>query len=264
MKRALSIVLILAAAIADCGTLRADTTITYQGRLDSGGQPYTGTAGIVFELYDAETGGVQHGPTLSESVSVVDGLFQTELDFGAQAFDTGLWLAITVNGQTLSPRQRITGVPLALHSDRLGGAPAAAYRAWPLQVTRATNGATIDSVGGPSLNTFGTSGNYPTLSWYYSIPPLYEPGSPAEAILAVHSFSGSCAARVRVWGLGAFGAGQEQTVSFPSGGGSVTISRPISNLGTNASAYIHVARHGDHADDTCTGNINIAGMHVIF
>lgn len=96
-----------------CGSLWANS-FTYQGRLDSGGQPHNGLVGMFFELFDAASGGDQIGPTVSHSVSVSDGLFQAELDFGEQPYRDGRWLQITVNGQVLSPRQRVTGAPFAL------------------------------------------------------------------------------------------------------------------------------------------------------
>jgi hypothetical protein len=118
MKHTTLITLVLAAALSYCGALWADTTITYQGRLDSGGQPFSGTANFDFALFDAPTGGGQVGATISEEgVAVTDGLFQVALDFGADAFaGGGRWLRIRVNGSTLSPRQRITTVPLALEA----------------------------------------------------------------------------------------------------------------------------------------------------
>jgi hypothetical protein len=114
MKHITLIALVLAVALSYCGALWADTTFTYQGRLDSGGQPHTGIVGMVFELYDQEIGGTQQGPVLNRSVQVSDGLFQAELDFGEQPFEAGRWLQITVNGLLMSPRQRITGAPFAL------------------------------------------------------------------------------------------------------------------------------------------------------
>ena len=96
----------------------ADTTTSYQGRLDSGGQPHNGLVGMIFELYDAPFGGNQIEPTVSHSVSVTDGFFQVELDFGEQPYKNGRWLQITVNGQVLSPRLR--GAPLIQPGPEVG------------------------------------------------------------------------------------------------------------------------------------------------
>ena len=95
------------------GAALADTTFTYQGRLDSSGQPHSGTVGMDFRLYAAPTGGSALAEDLGRSVQVTDGLFQVELDFGGQPFDEGLWLDITVDSQGLAPRQPINGAPFA-------------------------------------------------------------------------------------------------------------------------------------------------------
>ncbi len=94
-------------------SLKADTTITYQGQLQQNGQPFTGTPGMEFRLFDSLTGTNQIGdPEFFTAVPVEDGLFQVELDFGAGAFDGGArWLEIEVAGDVLEPRQKITGSP---------------------------------------------------------------------------------------------------------------------------------------------------------
>ena len=116
MKHRLLVALTLVLALCHIGAVWADTTITYQGRLDSGGQQHTGPVGLVFQLYNHVSGGSQQGPTLNRNVQVTDGLFQAELDFGIQPYEIGRWLQITVNGQVLTPRQRITGAPFALRA----------------------------------------------------------------------------------------------------------------------------------------------------
>jgi hypothetical protein len=94
----------------------AQTTFTYQGRLDSNGQPYNGTVGMDFRLYADESDGFPLATQLGNSVQVDQGLFQVELDFGAQDYSSELWLEITVNGQALSPRQAISATPFAIHA----------------------------------------------------------------------------------------------------------------------------------------------------
>lgn len=112
MKYLPSIGLALTSMLA-AGTALADTSFTYQGRLDSSGEPYSGTVGMDFRLYAALTGGGPLATDLGNSVQVTDGLFQIDLDFGEQSYEDGLWLDITVNGQGLTPRQPINGAPLA-------------------------------------------------------------------------------------------------------------------------------------------------------
>src|SRR3972149_961899 len=100
------------------------TAFTYQGQLAEAGRPVNDTADFVFTLWDAEAAGNLINTNLRYNLSVVNGLFQVSLDFGAAAFDgTARWLQIAVRspagdpGQawnTLFPRQRITTVPYAL------------------------------------------------------------------------------------------------------------------------------------------------------
>ena len=98
------------------------TTINYQGRLaNPDGTPVTdGSYGITFALYDAATAGnVVWGPESHAAVQVSGGLFSVGL--GSQTaggIPTSTWngdryLEITINGEALSPRELIRGVPVA-------------------------------------------------------------------------------------------------------------------------------------------------------
>jgi hypothetical protein len=99
------------------------TAFTYQGRLTDGGSPANGEYDLRFRLYDAATDGTQVGSAVTEgNVTVSDGLFTVELDFGSGIF-TGeaCYLEIGVRPgsstgayTTLSPRQELTAVPYAL------------------------------------------------------------------------------------------------------------------------------------------------------
>ncbi len=95
------------------------TGITYQGLLKQNGVPANGTFPMQFQLFDAATGGAQVGPTLTQGVVVTNGQFTVPLDFGPHAFNgEARWLAITVQGTLLSPRQEVRAAPYAL---ALGG-----------------------------------------------------------------------------------------------------------------------------------------------
>jgi hypothetical protein len=98
------------------------TAFTYQGQLKSGGNPVNGTCDFQFGLWDAATGGTQIGTTQTKTgVSVSNGLFTVQLDFGANAFQgDARWLQIAVqcagdtSPTTLFPRQSLTPAPYAL------------------------------------------------------------------------------------------------------------------------------------------------------
>jgi hypothetical protein len=103
------------------------SAFTYQGQMDLPSGPATGTYQMVFRLYDALSGGGLRAGPLTNSVVVSNGLFTTQLDFGANYGVTSLWLEIGVrtNGSAvahtlLSPRQRLTPVPYAVYAMRAG------------------------------------------------------------------------------------------------------------------------------------------------
>lgn len=111
-----------------CASVAASTNLTYQGRLDASGTPFNGTVAMQFQLYDSQTGGNPVGPTLTRSsVAVTDGLFQVDLDFGA-VFGGTRWLQITVDGNPLDSRQRVSPTPTAIRADTLDGLDSTAFQ----------------------------------------------------------------------------------------------------------------------------------------
>jgi hypothetical protein len=125
---------------------------TYQGQLTSSGQPAAGAYDFKFSLFDNASGGTQTGPQLcTDNVTVAGGLFNVQLDFGAQFAGQQRFLEIWVrphNGQgcgstagftILGPRQSLTAAPnaafsitaasaaLAANASQLDSQPAAFY-----------------------------------------------------------------------------------------------------------------------------------------
>jgi len=101
------------------------TAFTYQGRLNDGANPASGSYDLVFTLYPVSSGGIAAaGPLTNSATGVTNGLFTVPLDFGASAF-TGSprWLEIGVrtNGggafSTLTPRQETTPAPYAIYAE---------------------------------------------------------------------------------------------------------------------------------------------------
>ncbi|MBS0190894.1 MAG: tail fiber domain-containing protein [Phycisphaerales bacterium] len=101
----------------------AQTSFTYQGRLESAGAAATGNADFKFRLYGQASGGPMIGSELTRAnVGVSKGVFATDLDFGDAAFLPGSsrWLEIDVRMPagggsyvTLSPRAAVSAAPLA-------------------------------------------------------------------------------------------------------------------------------------------------------
>jgi hypothetical protein len=99
------------------------TGFAYQGRLQSGDTPISGTCQMAFRLYDADApDGVQVSSAITRPVEVSDGYFTERLDFGDDAFDgTARWLGIGVKCEgkgdyTDLGRQAITAAPYALYA----------------------------------------------------------------------------------------------------------------------------------------------------
>jgi hypothetical protein len=64
---------------------------TYQGRLIDNGARANGSYDLRFAIYDAPSAGTQIGAALTNSaVAVTNGLFTTQLDFGADVFTNSL------------------------------------------------------------------------------------------------------------------------------------------------------------------------------
>lgn len=97
---------------------QTDTTFTYQGALNEAGAPANGSFNLEFTLFDALSGGAQVGSTITIAAqSVSDGVFSSQLDFGAQDFSGAqYWLEIVVDGTTLSPRQPMTASPFSIQT----------------------------------------------------------------------------------------------------------------------------------------------------
>jgi hypothetical protein len=104
------------------------TAFTYQGLITDTGSPANGTYDFSFKLFNDASDGTQVGSTVTKNaVTVVDGYFTVELDFGDWFDGTALWLAIEVQGPgdsgftALSPRQPLRPTPYAINADKIDG-----------------------------------------------------------------------------------------------------------------------------------------------
>ena len=119
------------------------TAFTYQGKLDWNGQPANGDFLIRFALYDAPApgGNLVNGTNLL-MVAVTNGLFTSDLDFGANAFaGEARWLDIAVSTNnavsfiTLLPRTRVAPTPNAIYASTAGAVPPGSIQASQLGTT---------------------------------------------------------------------------------------------------------------------------------
>jgi hypothetical protein len=126
MKRAILLGLLGWLALTFVSPLVAQP-FTYQGFLKENGQPANGIYDFRFLLWTAPSGGTQVGPELYvDDVSVQNGLFTVQLDFGAvwDGSDRYLEILVRLNDAfgywLLTPRVKITPAPYASFASSAG------------------------------------------------------------------------------------------------------------------------------------------------
>lgn len=211
------------------------SVFTYQGQLTDDGSPANGSFDMRFELFDAPVAGAQQGGTLcSDNVSVTDGLFTVQIDFGASVFNgADRWLQVGVRADstvancgggggytTLSSRQRMTATPYALQSRGItlpfsGNANSAGNA---FAVTNSNNGGA--GLAGIHSSTAGTTpGVYgetqSTASQAFGVQGVVAPTSPGSSSTAVRGINnGTGDLGIGVWGSqNGSGYGVEGSVS---------------------------------------------------
>lgn len=135
---------------------------TYQGKLESAGEPYTGTGDVQFKILDAATGGATVMPVfVVPGVAFNKGLFSARVPADASTFDPGAdrWLEVAVRTPggsgsftTLTPRQRMTSAPTALAAMTARTAATAANVPWAGVTDVPTN---VSSAFSPWVSTTG-------------------------------------------------------------------------------------------------------------
>ena len=123
-NRKARVLLAIALLILSANRVSAQTTeFTYQGKLSDGGNPATGSYDFEFLLYDALAGGSAQGvPVQRLNVTVTNGIFTVQLDFGNQFNGANRFLDISVKAAggglftPLTPRQKVTSNPYAIKS----------------------------------------------------------------------------------------------------------------------------------------------------
>jgi hypothetical protein len=201
-------------------TSAVGTAFSYQGQLKKDGGLVNGTCDFEFSLWNQvgtgtpPTGGTQIGGTQSKSgVTVTDGLFTVQLDFGSTAFSgearylqTGVKCTGDSIFNTLSPRQTLFATPYAL-----GLNPGAvisdttAHDAFPILTIR-QNFTDLLSSGSPdmpySTTGGGTAAVYINSNAGYS---LYSVNSSTGSAIRGSSDSGTGVRGTTLTGNGVFG-----------------------------------------------------------
>ncbi|HRJ42638.1 MAG: hypothetical protein KJZ86_03265 [Caldilineaceae bacterium] len=110
------------------------TTIPIQGSLRNSQGAVNGPCDLRFALYNASQGGERVGALLTQTLTVTDGIFNTNADFGDVWDGNSRWLQIEVRCPSssgsfvaLSPRQPIQATPYALRARLAENALSAAY-----------------------------------------------------------------------------------------------------------------------------------------
>jgi len=117
--------------IVSLSTSIVGQTITYQGRLSDGIGTIDGLYDFEFVLFDDLVSGDQVGTTSTVSdVTVQDGLFTAEMNFGVVDYSQPLWLEINAKedatvlfGSPLSPRVALRANPLSVTTLGIQGVP---------------------------------------------------------------------------------------------------------------------------------------------
>ena len=125
MTRAMRGVLILSSLLLSSVTNAAiPHLIRYQGQaVDSQGVPLEGPYTLTFRLYDAETAGTKVWEETQANVPLAGGHFSVLLgqvvSLDSMDWSQASWLSVQVGTDPeLSPRQRITSVPLAIRAQQ--------------------------------------------------------------------------------------------------------------------------------------------------
>jgi len=158
-------VLVFTAAAVSAQAL-STSEFTYQGQLSYQGALANGSFDFQFKLFSSQAGVTQIGSTnTSSGVQVSDGLFTTQLDFGADTFEgSSRWLEISVRlagsgaYTTLSPRQEITPTPYSIFSGNT-----AALQSYPVDTAAPASGEALVWNGtdwAPTDISAAVAGNY--------------------------------------------------------------------------------------------------------
>lgn len=128
MQRIASVLIILC-LLAVSASAQVPQLINYQGNLaDNAGDPVAdGDYDFIFAVYDASAAGNLKWTETHNNVPVADGIFSVILGStnaidGDDFDDADRWLEVSVEGETITPRTRITALPYAMRIETVDGA----------------------------------------------------------------------------------------------------------------------------------------------
>lgn len=122
--------LILVLGVTGLAQAQVPTRIPFQGLLlDDVGDPVDAAVDLDFALFDGLTGGTLLWSESHAGVTVVSGVYGVELGSTTPLSQSVLaggsaFLEITVDGETMTPRQQLLSVPYALVSEQVGSVAA--------------------------------------------------------------------------------------------------------------------------------------------
>ena len=219
MKSLLKVfVMLLACLVAGITAAQAPEMFRYQGRLVDGTNVVNATLPMNFKLYDA----LSDGNKLYEdtnSVLVVDGLYSTMIgdDTVSGSLTNALtnatvYLELTVDGETLSPRERVVSVPYALNGNDGGDtAPAGS-----IVLSDTYPNAGLEAQGYSAVETA------PGQNWTFT--GMAPEGEEPQYI----SFAG------KIWAIGSFDESSSQKIYFSDDGASWTCVATNAEISANS------------------------------
>lgn len=182
------------------------TAFTYQGQLRQAGAAVNGTCDFQFGLFDALSGGSQIGATQAATgLTLVDGRFTVQLDFGGAAFDgNGRWLEIATRCPagsggftTMTPRQPLSPSPYALFAS--GATTATSFSGNLAGDVTGTQGSTVVArlQGRTVVNTAPADG---AVLRYNASLSQWEPVVPVDVNTSSYAFAYSVFAQPMAFG----------------------------------------------------------------
>jgi hypothetical protein len=272
----------LAAALLLVSTLNSQlftaqaqgTAFSYQGRLNNGANPATGSYDLTFSLFNTNTGGSSiAGPVTNSATGVTNGLFTTAIDFGPGVFTGGgNWLEIAVrtnatgNFTTLAPRQQITPTPYALFAttaSNVSGTLPVSHLSGTVPLAQLPASLVTNNETSVTLGNVTVSGNLTLPVGTASTGIIYSGATPLLINWDANFFLGPDAGNLTTTGVGNTAAGDNAL--FHNTGGNYNEAIGFDALYHNADGMRNAANGADALFSNTNGNGNTAsGSSALF